>query len=152
MIIAFIIFNWTRNIITPSLWKKDGIKMEIYSFNTRQWFRAAYSVTIFKVSKGKWSGVVVAVYFNTDNWGSHLYLIEPGLKDAFRNQPYFLEEISIYSKVIWKINDSNSLSFRESTQRKKSEKWKPEMGFQLDIVFWILNRVNFIGWINTVLD
>ena len=88
-----------------------------------------------KYQKGKWSGVVVAVYFNTDNWGFHLYLIEPGLKDAFRNQPYFLEEISIYSKVIWKINDSNSLSFRESTQRKKSEKWKPEMGFQLDIVF-----------------
>jgi len=76
-----------------------------------------------KYQKGKWSGVVVAVYFNTDNWGSHLYLIEPGLKGAFRNQPYFLEEISIYSKVIWKINDSNSLSFRESTQRKKSEKW-----------------------------
>ena len=52
-------------------------------------------------------------------------------------QPYFLEGISIYSKVNWKINDSNSLSFRYSTQRKKeiSEKWKPEMGLQLDIVF-----------------
>ena len=52
-------------------------------------------------------------------------------------QSYFLEGISIYSKVNWKINDSNSLSFRYSTQRKKeiSEKWKPEMGLQLDIVF-----------------
>jgi len=52
-------------------------------------------------------------------------------------QPYFWEGISIYSKVNWKINDSNSLSFRYSIQRKKeiSEKWKPEMGLQLDIVF-----------------
>ena len=88
-----------------------------------------------KYQKGKWYGVVGAVYFNTDNWDSRLHLIGPGLKGEFRIQPYFLEEISIYSKVIWKINYSNSLSFRESTQRKKSEKWKPEMGFQLDIVF-----------------
>jgi hypothetical protein len=90
-----------------------------------------------KYQKGKWSGVVGAVYFNTDNWDSRLYLIEPGLKGEFRIQPYFLEGISIYSKVNWKINDSNSLSFRYSTQRKKeiSEKWKPEMGLQLDIVF-----------------
>ena len=78
-----------------------------------------------------------SVYFNTDNWDSRFYLIEPGLKGKFRIQPYFLEGISIYSKVNWKINDSNSLSFRYSTQRKKeiSEKWKPEMGLQLDIVF-----------------
>ena len=89
-----------------------------------------------KYQKGKWSGVVGAVYFNTDNWDSHLYLIEPGLKGEFRIQPYFLEGISIYSKVNWKINDSNSLSFRYSTHmKKKSEKWKPEMGLQLDIVF-----------------
>jgi len=90
-----------------------------------------------KFQKGKWSGVVGSVYFNTDNWDSRLYLIEPGLKGEFRIQPYFLEGISIYSKVNWKINDSNSLSFRYSTQRKKeiSEKWKPEMGLQLDIVF-----------------
>ena len=90
-----------------------------------------------KYQKEKWSGIVGAVYFNTDNWDSRLYLIEPGLKGEFRIQPYFLEGISIYSKVNWKINDSNSLSFRYSTQRKKeiSEKWKPEMGLQLDIVF-----------------
>ena len=90
-----------------------------------------------KYQKGKWSGVVGVVYFNTDNWDSRLYLIEPGLKGEFRIQPYFLEGISIYSKVNWNINDSNSLSFRYSIQRKKeiSEKWKPEMGLQLDIVF-----------------
>ena len=90
-----------------------------------------------KFQKGKWSGVVGSVYFNTDNWDSRFYLIEPGLKGKFRFQPYFLEGISIYSKVNWKINDSNSLSFRYSTQRKKeiSEKWKPEIGLQLDIVF-----------------
>ena len=75
--------------------------------------------------------------YQKGKWDSHLYLIEPGLKGKFRIQPYFLEGISIYSKVNWKINDSNSLSFRYSTQRKKeiSEKWKPEMGLQLDIVF-----------------
>ena len=41
------------------------------------------------------------------------------------------------SNVNWKINDSNFLPFRYSTQKKKeiSEKWKPEMGLQLDIVF-----------------
>ena len=90
-----------------------------------------------KCQNGKWSGVLGAVYFNTDNWDSRLYLIEPGLKGEFRIQPYFLEGISIYSKLNWKINDSNSLSFRYSTQRKReiSEKWKPEMGLQLDIVF-----------------
>jgi len=100
-------------------------------------FEKAFKLQSLKYQKGKWSGVVGAVYFNTDNWDSRLYLIEPGLKGEFRIQPYFLEGISIYSKVNWKINDSNSLSFRYSTQRKKeiSEKWKPEMGLQLDIVF-----------------
>ena len=41
------------------------------------------------------------------------------LKWKFRIQPHFLDGISIYSKVNWKINDSNSLSFRYSKQRKK---------------------------------
>ena len=40
-----------------------------------------------------------------------------GLKGEFRIQPYFLEGISIYLKVNWKINDLNSLSFRYSTQK-----------------------------------
>ena len=40
-------------------------------------------------------------------------------KFEFRIQPYFGVGISIYSKVNWKINDSNSLSFRYSKQRKK---------------------------------
>ncbi|MBC8256458.1 MAG: hypothetical protein H8E85_04035 [Candidatus Marinimicrobia bacterium] len=84
-----------------------------------------------------WSCVLGAIYFNTDNWDSRLYLIEPGLKGEFRIQPYYLEGISIYSKVNWKVNDSNSLSFRYSTQTKINNwgKWEPEMGLQLDIVF-----------------
>ncbi|MDP7026939.1 MAG: hypothetical protein QF380_00860 [Candidatus Marinimicrobia bacterium] len=84
-----------------------------------------------------WSGVLGVVYFDTDNWNSRLYLIEPGLKGEFRIQPYFLEGISIYSKLNWKLNDINSLSFRYSTQKvlENLEKWSPEFGFQLDIVF-----------------
>jgi len=74
-----------------------------------------------KFQKGKWSGVVGSVYFNTDNWDSRLYLIEPGLKGEFRIQPYFLVGISIYLKVNWKINDSNSLSFRYSSQKGEGE-------------------------------
>ena len=84
-----------------------------------------------------WSGVLGAVYFDTDNWNSRLYLIESGLKGEFRIQPYFLEGFSIYSKLNWKLNDTNSLSFRYSTQKvlENLEKWNPEFGFQLDIVF-----------------
>ena len=116
----FIILKWKSIHLIPS--NDSGQLIQLQSL---------------KYQKGKWSGVVGAVYFNTDNWDSRLYLIGPGLKGEFRIQPYFLEGISIYSKVNWKINDSNSLSFRYSTQRKKevSEKWKPEMGLQLDIVF-----------------
>ena len=116
----FIILKWKSIHLIPG--NDSGQLIQLQSLNYQ---------------KGKWSGVVGAVYFNTDNWDSRLYLIEPGLKGEFRIQPYFLEGISIYSKVNWKINDSNSLSFRYSTQRKKeiSEKWKPEMGLQLDIVF-----------------
>ena len=45
--------------------------------------------------------------------------------------------LNTYLISIKNYSSHHSLSFRYSTQRKKgiSEKWKPEMGFQLDIVF-----------------
>ena len=85
----------------------------------------------------QWSGVIGAVYFETENWDSRLYLIEPGLKGEFRIQPYYEQGSAFYSMVNLKLNDSNSLSFRYSLEININDniKWKPEMGLQLDIVF-----------------
>ena len=85
----------------------------------------------------KWSGVFGAVYFDTENWVSHLYLIAAGLKGEFRIQPYYKRGGAVYSRINWKINASNSLSFRYSLKMNINDqiKWKPEMGLQLDIVF-----------------
>ena len=85
----------------------------------------------------QWSGVIGAVYFDTENWDSRLYLIEPGLKGEFRIQPYYEQGSAFYSMVNLKLNDSNSLSFRYSLEININDniKWKPEMGLQLDIVF-----------------
>ncbi len=115
-----IVLKWKSILLKPGNQRGELIQMQSLKYHFENW-----------------SGVVGAIYFNMDNWDSRLYLIEPGLKGEFRIQPYYLEGISIYSKVNWKLNDSNSLSFRYSTQSKKeiSEKWKPEMGLQLDIVF-----------------
>ena len=64
----------------------------------------------------KWSGVLGTVYFDTENWDSRLYLIEPGLKGEFRIQPYYKKGRAFYSRANWKINASNSLSFRYSVK------------------------------------
>ena len=78
-----------------------------------------------------------AVYFDTENWDSRLHLIQPGLKGEFRIQPYYKQGSAFYSKLNWKINDSNLLSFRYSLEINLNDniKWKPELGLQLDIVF-----------------
>ncbi len=90
-----------------------------------------------KYQHRQWSGVIGAVYFDTENWDSRLYLIEPGLKGEFRIQPYYEQGSAFYSKLNWEINDNNSLSFRYSVEINLNDniKWKPEMGLQLDIVF-----------------
>ena len=81
--------------------------------------------------------MIGAVYFDTENWDSRLYLIEPGLKGEFRIQPYYEQGSAFYSMVNLKLNDRNYLSFRYSLEININDniKWKPEMGLQLDIVF-----------------
>ena len=96
-----------------------------------------FRIQSLKYHHKKWSGVFGAICFDTENWGSRLYLIEPGLRGDFRIQPYYKQGGAFYSRVSWNINDSNSLSLWYSLKVNFNDqsKWKPEMGLQLDIVF-----------------